>query len=208
MNLIWHEWNEGKTKKYQDIQNIEEMDCFLFTVIEKMYPGIEQWMRYYYLHEDENVEKDALNLQRHSGKNVLGNRIRKIRQMQGLTQAELGMAIEFGENTAGVRVAQYEQGARNPNMQLKKKLASVLQVSLQAFCVSDIADTMQLLFALEDIHGIKIKKEDGKFLLQFEDNELQSLLKLWWEKQEEIRFHKITRNMYDFWRYRFSENEE
>lgn len=61
---------------------------------------------------------------------------------------------------------------------------------------------------LEDIHGIKIKKEDGKFLLQFEDNELQSLLKLWWEKQEEIRFHKITRNMYDFWRYRFSENEE
>ena len=208
LNLIWHEWNEGKTKKYQDIQNIEEMDCFLFTVIEKMYPGIEQWMRYYYLHEDENVEKAALNLQRHSGKNVLGNRIRKIRQMQGLTQAELGMAIEFGENTAGVRVAQYEQGSRNPNMQLKKKLASVLQVSLQAFCVSDIADTMQLLFALEDIHGIKIKKEDGKFLLQFEDNELQSLLKLWWEKQEEIRFHKITRNMYDFWRYRFSENEE
>lgn len=208
LNLIWHEWNEGKTKKYQDIQNIEEMDCFLFTVIEKMYPGIEQWMRYYYLHEDENVEKAALNLQRHSGKNVLGNRIRKIRQMQGLTQAELGVAIEFGENTAGVRVAQYEQGARNPNMQLKKKLASVLQVSLQAFCVSDIADTMQLLFALEDIHGIKIKKEDGKFLLQFEDNELQSLLKLWWEKQEEIRFHKITRNMYDFWRYRFSENEE
>ena len=47
-----------------------------------------------------------------------GERIRHIRNLRGMTQKQLGMAIGFDEKTADIRIAQYESGTRT----LKEKL--------------------------------------------------------------------------------------
>ena len=43
---------------------------------------------------------------------AIGERIRFIRNLRGMTQKYLGTAIGFTEKTADVRMAQYESGSR------------------------------------------------------------------------------------------------
>ena len=44
----------------------------------------------------------------------IGERIRYIRNLRGMTQKELGKAIGFDDRTADIRIAQYESGTRTP----------------------------------------------------------------------------------------------
>ena len=59
---------------------------------------------------------------------TFGEKLRYLRRKNNLTQKELGMAVGFPENTADVRIAQYETNARTPREELLKKLAQVLGV--------------------------------------------------------------------------------
>lgn len=52
---------------------------------------------------------------------TVGERIKYARKMRGLTQKELGLRIGFDENTADVRVAQYESGTRTPKLDMLQK---------------------------------------------------------------------------------------
>jgi len=45
---------------------------------------------------------------------AVGERIRYIRNLRGMTQKQLGVAVGFGEKTADVPIAQYESGTRTP----------------------------------------------------------------------------------------------
>ena len=46
---------------------------------------------------------------------AIGERIRFIRNLRGMTQKYLGIEIGFPEKTADIRMAQYESGTRSPN---------------------------------------------------------------------------------------------
>lgn len=59
---------------------------------------------------------------------TFGEKLRYLRRKNNLTQKQLGMAVGFPENTADVRIAQYETNARTPREELLKKLAQVLGV--------------------------------------------------------------------------------
>ena len=52
---------------------------------------------------------------------AIGDRIKRIRNMRGLTQRELGTAIGFDESTADVRIAQYESGTRKSKEEILKR---------------------------------------------------------------------------------------
>ena len=45
---------------------------------------------------------------------AIGERIRFIRNLRGMTQKWLGQAVGFPPKTADVRMAQYESGSRTP----------------------------------------------------------------------------------------------
>ncbi len=66
---------------------------------------------------------------------AIGERIRFIRNLRGMTQKYLGMSIGFTEKTADVRMAQYESGARTPKENMTSDLANVLGVCPQALAV-------------------------------------------------------------------------
>lgn len=87
---------------------------------------------------------------------TVGQRIKRIRQHRGMTQKQLGILLGFPENTADVRIAQYESGTRTPKAEVIKKLTDLLSVSPTVFshnicCSRD--DFMQSIFWLEEWKG-------------------------------------------------------
>ena len=113
---------------------------------------------------------------------AIGERIRFIRNLRGMTQKYLGIMAGLPERTADIRMAQYEAGTRTPKEDLTKALAHALDVSPDALTVPDI-DTyiglMHTLFALEDIYGLTIEKRDGEIIMRidpFKSREARNLL--------------------------------
>ena len=64
---------------------------------------------------------------------AIGERIRFIRNLRGMTQKYLGVQVGLSERTADIRMAQYESGARTPKEDLTNSLAQVLDVSPKLF---------------------------------------------------------------------------
>ena len=88
-----------------------------------------------------------------------GQRIRHYRMLLGMTQKALGIAAGFPPETADIRIAQYESGARTPRHNLICTLAEALGVSPSALDIPRIKSRealTQLLLALEDEYGLTI----------------------------------------------------
>lgn len=67
-----------------------------------------------------------------------GIRIRHFRILRGMTQKALGIAVGFPQDSADVRIAQYESGARTPKRNLLYQIAKVLGVSPSELAVPRI----------------------------------------------------------------------
>lgn len=142
---------------------------------------------------------------------VIGERIRFIRNLRGITQKRLGIKAGLPEKTADIRIAQYEHGTRVPKEDLTKKIAEVLNVSPAALTVPDIetpAGIIQTLFALEDMYGLEIDTADGGIVLRFRNirgnEELRAMLVEWLNKALQLRGREISIDEYDDWRYNFA----
>mgnify|MGYP002729186783 FL=1 len=88
-----------------------------------------------------------------------GKRIRRFRILRGMTQKALGMAVGFPAESADIRIAQYESGARTPKQNLLCQIAQALGISPSALAVPRIQNAEELcslLIALEDECGIKL----------------------------------------------------
>ena len=145
----------------------------------------------------------------------IGKRIKYFRNLRGMTQQALGQIVGFPEESAGVRIAQYESESRTPKDKLINEIAKTLDVSPAAICVPDIDEiglVMNILFAIEDTYGYRAPtaKEDSKlsFLGQSfsidKASELFIYLEMWKLQNEKLEQNKITKEEYDSWRYNFS----
>ncbi len=143
---------------------------------------------------------------------AIGERIRFIRNLRGMTQKCLGMAIGFTEKTADVRMAQYESGARTPKESMTADLAKVLGVCTHALTVPDI-DTdiglMHTLFTLEDLRGLAVGEIDGEICLRLDKSKgmayvgILEMLSAWHEQAAKLKAGEITKEEYDQWRYTY-----
>ena len=142
---------------------------------------------------------------------AIGERIRHIRNLRGMTLKFLGKAAGFPEKTADIRMSQYEKGTRTPKEELTHRLAEVLEVSPHALSAPDI-DTpeglMHTLFALEDLYGLTIGEFEGRtclYLNREAPDWFRSALNTW--KKEGQMFHndEITHDEYNTWRYNYPE---
>ena len=142
---------------------------------------------------------------------AIGERIRFIRNLRGMTQKWLGIAVGFSEKTADIRMAQYESGTRTPKEDLVKTLSGVLEVSPLALSVPDIDSEqglMHTLFVLEDLYGLKVDTVDGEVRLHLENGKaasvsLSEMLSAWAEQAEKYKNGEITKEEYDQWRYNY-----
>ena len=88
---------------------------------------------------------------------TFGEKLRYLRRKNNLTQKEIGMAVGFPENTADVRIAQYETNARMPREELLKKLAQVLGVQKEILTVPVLSEPNEYAAAFFWLNEMKIK---------------------------------------------------
>ena len=143
---------------------------------------------------------------------AIGERIRFIRNLRGMTQKWLGQAVGFPQKTADVRMAQYESGSRTPKEDLVKALAYVLEVSPLALSIPDIDSDLgfiHTMFAIEDIHGVRAEKQGDEVHIVFDgskrtmDESVFKMLSAWAEQAEKFRSGEISKEEYDRWRYHY-----
>ena len=130
-----------------------------------------------------------------------GERIRFIRKKLNMTQKYLGLRLGFSEKSADSRVAQYENGRREPKMDILEQIAEILDVSTLALdCpkINNEKEVMHTLFAIEDLYGLSVFFENERVCLKLErcENyngiEMQLYLTQWMMKMNELRVGKIT----------------
>lgn len=147
---------------------------------------------------------------------AIGERIHFLRNLRGMTQKWLGMAVGFDEKTADVRMAQYESGTRTPKENLVGTIASALEVSPQALSVPNIdsyVGLMHTLFAIEDLYGVKIGEIDGEICLRLDKSKGMTYLSMfdmfsaWQREADKLTKGEITKEQYDAWRYTYPKME-
>ena len=148
---------------------------------------------------------------------AIGERIRFIRNLRGMTQKYLGTVVGFPEKTADIRMAQYEAGTRTPKEDLAKALAGALDVSPLALNVPDIDSyfgLMHTLFALEDRYGLTIDTRDGEVLFRIDPRKgkdaarISELVCAWAAVAEKYHAGEISRDEYDKWRYYYPQYDD
>ena len=148
---------------------------------------------------------------------AIGERIRFIRNLRGMTQKYLGTLVGFPEKTADIRMAQYEAGSRNPKEDLTKALAGALDVSPLALNIPDIDSyfgLMHTLFALEDRYGLTIETRDEEVLFRIDPRKgkdaarISEMVYAWAPVAEKYRAGEIGKEEYDQRRYGQSIQEQ
>lgn len=147
----------------------------------------------------------------------VGSKIRTIRILRNMTQKELGRLVGFSASTADVRIRQYESNKMVPKEEKLKDIANALNVDVSALKDHDIysdLDLMQVLFELEEHWGLEIQKENGKYLLSFdEDHELTRYtthnLDNWYQANTKVPTdpidadYKEAKDAYKLWKHSF-----
>lgn len=128
----------------------------------------------------------------------IGGKIKRYREMRGLTQKELGILCGFTPSTADVRIAQYEKNKKLPREKVLKDMAYALGLEEHALYDADLFLSVQMfhiLFDLEDFHGLHPVKDPHGYHLAFGGStirkrelkkyEYDSFLEEWYNKRQE-----------------------
>lgn len=144
---------------------------------------------------------------------AVGDRIKRIRNLRGLTQKELGLAIGYDDNTADVRVAQYESGTRTPKEDTLRKIADVLDVNYRAIYEPTLyaaEDVMYTLFELDEHYaGTSIYEVEDKsdpyytekhMAVSFNVKILDDFLAEWQQRKKDLADGIISKAEYMEWK--------
>ena len=136
----------------------------------------------------------------------IGQRIKQARLHRGLTQKELGMMVGFDENTADIRIAQYESSTRTPKTDMRDKLGAALGINPRYFYDSDLysaEDIMFLLFELDSVHKLNLTPfQDGKktrINIHVNYNLVDDFLIDWQKKKQALATGELTDREYTEW---------
>lgn len=138
---------------------------------------------------------------------AIGNKIKRIRNLRGLTQKEFGRLIGFDEKTADVRVAQYESGTRTPKADLLRKMAETLDVNICYLSEPSLYSAEEIMFALfelDDNYPIKILDiPNEKHSVCFDSVLMDGFLAEWQIRKQELADGIITPEEYLEWKINF-----
>ena len=144
---------------------------------------------------------------------AVGDRIKRIRNFRKMTMKELGMAVGFDENSADVRIAQYENNSRRPKEELLRKIAGALDVSYESLAdatMDDASGILHALFELDDrypwMHLVETTDNTDasvphkRIAICFDYNLLNDFMTEWMLRKQQLRSGEITREEYQEWK--------
>lgn len=130
---------------------------------------------------------------------TVGEKIKKIRQLYGYTQAELASLSTLPLAT----IKQYESNRRTPKEFQLTQIANALGVSYEYLSDHNIEsynDVKHALLELEDTFGLKISEINGNCVLQFNDMELTQFLEEWLNAKKGSNSSTQTLKDYEIWK--------
>ncbi len=141
----------------------------------------------------------------------IGERIKRIRTLRGMTQKDLGIALGFPERSADVRVAQYGSGSRTPKEDVIQEMAKVLKVKPKAIADPDYntyIGLMYMFFYLEETYGIHVDEIDGELCLRLDRSrkdyiELFDMLLKWNEARKNGQADFDSSVAYEEWKLHY-----
>ena len=141
----------------------------------------------------------------------IGRIIKRMRELRGMTQQDLGEAVGFPVRNAATRIAQYETNYRIPKKDMADKLAKELGISPFALSEPNFESyysLFQAFIALEDEYGAKPEIENGQSAIAFgkttqEQKNINDFILKWHEMKQSFDNGKITKDEYDEWRYSY-----
>ena len=99
----------------------------------------------YFFDDNQNKHTRLLNSSIFEQQGKIGEKIKKIRIKNSLTQKQLGILVGFPESNADIRIAQYESGIRVPKAELMEKIAEVLNVTTAELVVPELLCQLEKL---------------------------------------------------------------
>ena len=117
-----------------------------------------------------------------------------------MTMKHLGKAAGLPDNSADIRIAQYESGTRTPKADLLRKIADVLDVSPDTLAVPDldsVIGVMHTLFILEDLYNVRFTPDDCT------SDRLKKAINEWQREYDRYSNGEISKEKYDNWRYNY-----
>ena len=186
-----HQWSKEVIKLENDIITKGEYD---------------NWRHRYPI--QVNTTKKMIHEQGGSNMKSIGRRIKRIRQMRGLTQMQAAIDAGFNGKNVDVRIAQYESGKRTPH-KATEALAKAFSVEPYAIKVPNVDSyfgVLHTLFSLEDEYGMRIVDVNGEPHLKFSNESSDRLLgdlSEWLCEYKKLLNNKISKQQYDEWRYTY-----
>ena len=152
---------------------------------------------------------------------AVGDRIKRVRNLRGMTQRELGVAIGFAAKTADVRVAQYESGTRTPKEDTLRKISEVLDVNYRSLYEPSLyaaEDIMYTLFELDEHYNCMtiydVEDTSDRFdirkhkAVSFHVRMLDGFIAEWQQRKEELAAGGITREEYMEWKLNWPQSTD
>jgi len=143
---------------------------------------------------------------------AVGDRIKRVRNMRGMTQRELGFGVGFDENSADVRIAQYESGTRTPKEDILRKIAEILNVNYRSLYESTLyaaEDLMYTLFELDEHYKISLSESPQKQIgVSFDSKLLNDFMREWLLRKQELTEGEITKDEYREWKLNWSQTAD
>ena len=136
-----------------------------------------------------------------------GENIKEIRNIRGITQKELGIAVGIGEESAGPRMAQYETGKRTPKEKMLNKIAEVLEADPRNIAIPigyKEEDMIYRLLVLEDYFPeMKLERNSktGDVVINFHNKKLNDFLFAWGVIRRKRARGLISDEEYLNWKY-------
>ena len=143
---------------------------------------------------------------------AVGDRIKRVRNLRGLTQKELGVAVGFEEKTADVRIAQYESGTRTPKEDMLRSISEALDVNYRSLyepSLYAVEDIMYTLFELDEHYDLRLHEivdESDPFFpekhiaINFHNHLFDDFSREWMLRKKEFESGEITKAEYMEWK--------
>ena len=138
------------------------------------------------------------------------NRIKRVRYFRGLTQRELGIRAGFDENTADVRINQYEAGLRKPKEEILTRIAEALEVNYRSLYEPTFytaEDIMYTLFEMDEHFNIRLHEVPDEnfssrkhYAIQIRYPVAESFLQEWDLRKKELAAGIISKSEYTEWK--------
>ena len=138
----------------------------------------------------------------------IGQRIRYVRNLRGLSQIELAGKVGLGADEKGrIRITQYENGTRTPKEDMLEKISKALNVNSLYLSTAPKTDALEFLFTLFDFDidmSIIIEKENDRFKLDFDNWMFNDVFEEWMNKKAELKSGKISKEEYIEWKINYT----